>query len=75
MAALMDIVEKDRDFYETSGGGVTLSGGEVLAHGEYALEIAKEVKKAGIFPGNRNLRCGNLGASLCFGGNLRLDTV
>lgn len=47
MAALMDIVEKDRDFYETSGGGVTLSGGEVLAHGEYALEIAKEVKKRG----------------------------
>lgn len=47
MDELMGAVEKDRNFYETSGGGVTLSGGEVLAHGEYALEIAREVKKRG----------------------------
>ncbi len=47
MDELMAVVEKDRNFYETSGGGVTLSGGEVLAHGEYALEIGREVKKRG----------------------------
>lgn len=42
----MNEVEKDRNFYETSGG-VTFSGGEVLAHGAYALEIAQEVKRRG----------------------------
>lgn len=45
MNDLMKILEKDKTFYETSGGGVTLSGGEVLAHAKYALEIAKEVRK------------------------------
>ena len=32
-------VEKDRLFYESSGGGVTLSGGEVLAQREFAVEL------------------------------------
>ncbi|MEG1682231.1 MAG: glycyl-radical enzyme activating protein [Oscillospiraceae bacterium] len=44
---LMTLLEKDRAYYESSGGGITLSGGEVLAHGAYALEIAKEAKKRG----------------------------
>ena len=48
MEELMETLEKDRMYYETSGGGVTLSGGEVLAHGEYALEIAREIRKRGI---------------------------
>ncbi|MBQ1484349.1 MAG: glycyl-radical enzyme activating protein [Eubacterium sp.] len=43
MKELMKPVEKDRAFYGDEGG-VTLSGGEVLAHGEYALEIAKELR-------------------------------
>lgn len=41
-------VEKDRIFYKTSGGGVTLSGGEILSQGNFAIEIAKELKKLGI---------------------------
>ena len=30
---LLEEIEKDRDFYKISGGGVTLRGGEVLTHG------------------------------------------
>lgn len=48
MEDLMKPIEKDRAFYESSGGGVTLSGGEVLAHGAYALEIAREIRARGI---------------------------
>ena len=44
---LMKELAKDKDYYELSGGGITLSGGEVLAHGAYALELAKAVKKEG----------------------------
>lgn len=37
---------KDQMFYEESGGGVTLSGGEVMAMDlEYILAIAKELKR------------------------------
>jgi len=38
-------IEKDVDFFDNSGGGVTLSGGEVLSSSEYAIGIAKGVKK------------------------------
>lgn len=33
---IMDVVEQDRGFYDNTGGGMTLSGGEVLMHGEVA---------------------------------------
>ena len=38
----------DRAFFESSGGGVTLSGGECLAQSEFALELLKILKKRGI---------------------------
>ena len=44
---LMKILEKDRGFYESSGGGITLSGGEVLAHVDYAIELAREIRRRG----------------------------
>ena len=34
-----DIITQDIPFYRHSGGGVTLSGGEVLMQAEFALEI------------------------------------
>jgi pyruvate formate lyase activating enzyme len=40
-------LEKDKDYYEFSHGGVTLSGGEVLAHGAYAAELAKAITEKG----------------------------
>jgi pyruvate formate lyase activating enzyme len=39
---------KDKVFYDESGGGVTLSGGEVLLQHEFAIELLKEMKKLGI---------------------------
>lgn len=47
MDKLMSILEKDRAFYESSGGGITLSGGEILSHGEYAVSLAREIRKRG----------------------------
>jgi len=41
-------VAKDEVFYESSGGGVTLSGGEPLAQPEFAAAILRLCKKAGL---------------------------
>jgi pyruvate formate lyase activating enzyme len=41
-------VEKDRIFYEQSGGGVTLSGGEPLAQPEFSLALLKACRAAGL---------------------------
>ena len=38
---------KDAVFYEQSNGGVTLSGGEPLSHGEFAVELLKACKAKG----------------------------
>ena len=41
-------VEKDRVFYEQSGGGVTLSGGEALKQHHFAWALLCECKRQGI---------------------------
>lgn len=41
-------IEKDIPFYETSGGGVTLSGGEPFSQGPDLKELLIELKKRGI---------------------------
>jgi len=41
-------VEKDRVFYKTSGGGITLSGGDPLMQADFAYYLLKESKKIGI---------------------------
>jgi pyruvate formate lyase activating enzyme len=45
---VVEKVEKDMIFYNTSGGGVTLSGGEVLGQSEFALELLKKLKELSI---------------------------
>lgn len=45
---VMDEVLKDSIFYNTSGGGVTLSGGEVLSQAPFAIELLKRLKMLGI---------------------------
>lgn len=46
---LVKELEKDRAFYEQSGGGVTLSGGEVLAQDmDYVENLARELKMRGL---------------------------
>ena len=41
-------VLKDRVFYESSGGGITLSGGDPLFQDQFNLEILKACKKEGL---------------------------
>lgn len=41
-------VEKDRPFYDQSGGGITLSGGEPLAQPDFARELLQESKRLGL---------------------------
>ncbi len=45
---VVDIVLKDIEYYRTSGGGVTLSGGEPLLQPEFAAEILKKCKEKGV---------------------------
>ena len=39
---------KDIDFYEESGGGMTLSGGEIFAQFEFAKALLKAAKERGL---------------------------
>ncbi len=45
---LLPILLEDKDFYETSGGGVTLSGGECLMQADFCAELLQMLKKEGI---------------------------
>lgn len=41
-------VEQDRDFYEISGGGMTISGGELLSHGAFSEALTDGAAERGI---------------------------
>lgn len=45
---LVERVVKDKPFYDNSGGGVTISGGEALSQPEFTLEVLKRLKALGI---------------------------
>lgn len=45
---MLKAIEQDRSFYRRTGGGVTLSGGEVLLQWEAAALLLEACKKAGI---------------------------
>lgn len=45
---LMTEIMKDKDYYNTSGGGVTFSGGEPLMQPEFLQAVLKECRKLGI---------------------------
>ena len=47
-AEVLDEVTKDMQFYNNSGGGVTLSGGEVLMQADFSAEVMRLCKEAGI---------------------------
>ena len=46
--ALAQLLLEDAIFYQNSGGGVTLSGGEVLCQAEFAREVLSILQKAGV---------------------------
>ena len=43
-----DQVRRDKMFYDTSGGGVTVSGGEPLTHGDFVAELFSLCRGEGI---------------------------
>lgn len=45
---IMDRVRRDVPFFKTSGGGVTLSGGECLSQPAFLTEVLKRCKEEGI---------------------------
>lgn len=48
ISELMEIIEEDIPFYQNSGGGVTLSGGEVLMQPEAAINLLTACRQRGI---------------------------
>ncbi len=46
-AEIVAEIEKDRIFYEQSGGGVTFSGGEPLAQPDFLAELLAECRRSG----------------------------
>lgn len=48
VAQLLPQLLEDRDFYEASGGGVTLSGGECLCQADFCRELLMALKAEGI---------------------------
>ncbi len=48
ISELYDVVDEDRSFYEMSGGGVTLGGGEALMQPEAAANLLMVCKQRGI---------------------------
>ena len=45
ISEILEEVEKDRKFYESSGGGVTISGGEALVQWEFSANLMRECRK------------------------------
>jgi len=45
VAEVMEVVLKDRPFYQTSGGGMTISGGELMAQLEFSKALLRAAKK------------------------------
>ena len=48
VAEVIAAVERDKIFYETSGGGLTVSGGECSLHPEFTLALISAAKERGI---------------------------
>lgn len=47
-AEIVDRAEEDKEFYDSTGGGITLSGGEILARGEFVGDVIDEAAARGI---------------------------
>ena len=48
IASIMEEIEKERIFFDHSGGGVTFSGGEPLMHSDFLIELLDECGRRGI---------------------------
>lgn len=54
---VMDVVEKDSNYYWRSGGGLTLSGGESLCQGDFAYALLATAKARGINTAMESMGC------------------
>lgn len=54
---VMKTVEKDRDYYRRSGGGITLSGGESLCQPIFAKALLQTAKSRGITTAMESMAC------------------
>ena len=45
---IFDIIERDKAYFDATGGGVTFSGGECMLYPNFVSEIAKKCKACGI---------------------------
>ncbi|MCC8152542.1 MAG: glycyl-radical enzyme activating protein [Lachnospiraceae bacterium] len=54
---VMEKVERDRQYYRRSGGGLTLSGGESLCQPEFAGALLGEAKSRGISTAMESMGC------------------
>jgi len=45
---ILDEVERDRPFYDNSGGGMTISGGEPTAHPEFVVQLIEGARSRGL---------------------------
>ena len=45
---VIELVERDRPYYQRSGGGLTLSGGESLLQPDFAIALLRAAKERGI---------------------------
>lgn len=45
---ILAVAEQDKGFYDNTGGGITLSGGEVLMHAAFAEALIDEAGRCGI---------------------------
>lgn len=54
---VLETVEKDRPYYRRSGGGLTLSGGESLCQPDFARDLLRGAKAAGIPTAMESMGC------------------
>jgi len=57
VAEVMETVEKDRHYYNRSGGGLTLSGGESLCQPEFARDLLHAAYAAGLGTAMESMAC------------------
>lgn len=48
VAELLEVIKKERPFFDQSGGGVTFSGGEPLLYPEFLIEVLEACGRQGI---------------------------
>lgn len=61
VADVMEEVERDRQFYRRSRGGLTLSGGECLCQPDFTLALLAEARRRGITTAIESMGCADYG--------------